>query len=393
MVGNFDINNLPYMSVEEIVEAVRKGFVTVAELRERGLYGEKLEKVLRLLEEDTPSFRDRDGSAPLTFENTAQFKWDTIDEVQESLPLTRETMPGSGIGSAFTALFSRFSLIGALASPLTRLLRKNTVFSALYAPAAVSFQKWFRLQLHLYDEKQALQVYRKAKRLDPETSIMWENALPMYLEKGMHVRAELSVSGPGVEALRATGELVWNGDLVTEIFVLKVTDPDLESIAGEVELFVEEARVGRLSFQTEVVAPLTESGSRKLAHAEPTKRVFLSYSHLDVKTASAWAEAYRSQGIDVFFDHESLKSGDVIDEEIMRVIEESDLFVLLWSKNAAGSSYIEREYRHALRFAYPQKDRESATIVIKPYSIAPQADPPAALKNLYHFKWAGGQMI
>ena len=69
---------------------------------------------------------------------------------------------------------------------------------------------------------------------------------------------------------------------------------------------------------------------------------------------------------------------------LRKSIDESDLFILLWSENAAQSDYVEKEYLHALRRTYPQVQRQDASIEFRPYFIDPIADPPEKLRNIYN---------
>ena len=261
--------------------------------------------------------------------------------------------------------------------------RKNAVFAALYAPTSTQINQWFRVQVHLYEEGAANAVHQKAKKIDEKAELMGYNPLSMKLRKGMQVNAELTIYDKGVRVNRASQSLVWSGRLTSVVFVAKADDPSLKSIAGDVVLSVDNAPVGVLTFSMEVSSSPDET--TKLGSAKEFKKVFISYAHEDVTTASVVASAYRAQGIPYFFDHHSLEAGSVFDAEIRRNIADSDLFMLLWSKNAAKSEYVEKEYLHAMQYAYPQRDKESATLEFRPFFIDPIAEPPAKLKPIYNF--------
>lgn len=60
------------------------------------------------------------------------------------------------------------------------------------------------------------------------------------------------------------------------------------------------------------------------------------------------ALAYKAQGVDYFFDRDKLNPGDVYEEKIFDYIDNSDLFILCWSKNAEKSEYVAKEKNLAM---------------------------------------------
>jgi hypothetical protein len=117
------------------------------------------------------------------------------------------------------------------------------------------------------------------------------------------------------------------------------------------------------------------------------KKIFISYSHEDRDKVKYFADAYKIEGRDYFFDRHYLKSGDVYPEEIRNFINTSDLFILCWSANASKSEYVRKELSQALNLAYPKiQPREKARLTIRPISIDPRADPPDEMKDIYNFE-------
>ena len=103
------------------------------------------------------------------------------------------------------------------------------------------------------------------------------------------------------------------------------------------------------------------------------------------KTVEALVFAYKSLGVDVFYDKQSLLAGDIFEELIFEYIDTSDLFILCWSQNAAKSDYVIKAKNRALLHAYPQQSLKDATLKIIPISISPKADLPEDMINIYHF--------
>lgn len=258
----------------------------------------------------------------------------------------------------------------------------QTVYSALYAPGDVEQQEWFKVQVHLYTADESDKVEKKAKALDPDTRIMEYNPLSLQLRKGTSVDVELSVDDSNVEVKTPSRTIVWNGELTSAVFSVRtLAGFKGHSITGEVTLSVGGIPVGMLTFISRIGSGKSASGFAEVL-SNPFRKAFISYSHKDVQTAEVMASVLRAQKLPYFFDHHSLESGEVFDEEIIKRIDDCDLFLLVWSQNAAESDYVRKEYTHAMTLSYPQIPKDAATITIKPLSIEPLAEPPAELRKL-----------
>ena len=53
--------------------------------------------------------------------------------------------------------------------------------------------------------------------------------------------------------------------------------------------------------------------------------------------------------MDIFFDVESLRSGDDWNKKIRREIDKRDILFLCWSKYARDSEWVDYEWRYALK--------------------------------------------
>ena len=101
----------------------------------------------------------------------------------------------------------------------------------------------------------------------------------------------------------------------------------------QVNIFVNGAIAGEMIFTTKLVNAPRRLNTKVVA--KPTKKLFISYSHKDLKAAEKIARIHEALGIDVFFDKHRLKSGYIYSEEISKFIQSADTFVLCWSQNAA----------------------------------------------------------
>lgn len=78
------------------------------------------------------------------------------------------------------------------------------------------------------------------------------------------------------------------------------------------------------------------------------RKVFLSYSLKDLDLAERVESVLPVTGDIVLLDAVSLRSGERWEDRLEELIKEADIFVLLWSENAAKSKYVRREWETAL---------------------------------------------
>jgi hypothetical protein len=73
----------------------------------------------------------------------------------------------------------------------------------------------------------------------------------------------------------------------------------------------------------------------------------------------------------------TLRPGDIWNPKIFAAIDESDLFVVIWSKNARDSKWVKKESRYALKLC---EQRGSPDFVPIPVEGPPIASVPRGLK-------------
>jgi hypothetical protein len=78
-------------------------------------------------------------------------------------------------------------------------------------------------------------------------------------------------------------------------------------------------------------------------------KIFISYSAADQQVAHHIAELLQLSGHDVFFDSSALVTGERITDCLVRELEAANVVVVLLSRNAARSKWVESELAHALR--------------------------------------------
>jgi TIR domain len=61
------------------------------------------------------------------------------------------------------------------------------------------------------------------------------------------------------------------------------------------------------------------------------------------------AQELQASGLETFIDVLTLRSGDKWDRKIFAAIDDCDLFVVIWSRNARDSQWVKKESHYALK--------------------------------------------
>ena len=110
--------------------------------------------------------------------------------------------------------------------------------------------------------------------------------------------------------------------------------------------------------------------------ALPRTDVFISYSSADRDVARRLANDLKSAGVGVWYDEFHLKAGDPILHTIRDGIEQSDVLLVLVSKNSIASKWVDRELRDAF-----ERFGERGTPVIIPVRVD-NAPVPGFLQSI-----------
>ena len=77
-------------------------------------------------------------------------------------------------------------------------------------------------------------------------------------------------------------------------------------------------------------------------------RVFISYARKDEKRIKGHVGLLRAAGVDAFLDTRGLEPGDVWERVLEENVKSCDRMIVFWSKKAAKSEWVRREYQQAI---------------------------------------------
>ena len=248
-------------------------------------------------------------------------------------------------------------------------------FSA-FAPAEVEASAAFILDIWAHRADQWAQVLELAQSLN-RTSLVGRKG-PAFLSSGTTLTVTVDV--PGFSTNDPVDVIIWSGIASNASFLLNAP-PDAENgpRAGKATIAVAGVPITKLVFTLNV-------GKRQAPHIDRLHHqevrpstAFASYASQDRKDVLARVQGMQKANpcLDVFLDVLSLRSGQHWEQQLSYMILTRDVFFLFWSRNAAASTWVEREWQLAL------KERGIDYIDPVPLEDPEAAPPPKPLSSLH----------
>ncbi len=147
--------------------------------------------------------------------------------------------------------------------------------------------------------------------------------------------------------------LGWDGDIRNVSFIVKAPAALAPGVyPGIAKLMKGQLPFASIAFDLAVTSPTAkvEAPPEPLkARVQRIARAFASYASQDRAEVLRRVQGIQATGMDVFLDVVNLRSGQDWERAIYHEIDTSDGFFLFWSRNAAQSNWVEREWRYALK--------------------------------------------
>lgn len=172
-------------------------------------------------------------------------------------------------------------------------------------------------------------------------------ALEAPISRGDRIEIELSMPGAQIDDPR--GSLLWDGRAQSVQFgVTLPRELAQQALTGTVAVSRNDVPIGHLKFQLAIdpAAPggeLEPVGNRTCNY----KYAFISYASKDREDMLKVLQGFAVNGIRYFADVLTIEPGARWARRIEAGIDECDLFLLIWSKQAKASEWVKREVLHA----------------------------------------------
>ena len=262
--------------------------------------------------------------------------------------------------------------------------REQVAFTSHY-PREVELQVWDRLLVFiaLDTEKAAAQVEALAEerlqhRRDGYRAATTSKAASLRRKTRLTIVPELA--GFRLDPASITTE--WIDDVQCYDFRLRAEDSSFgRAVNGRIAILEGPVLRGEIPlsiFVRGVRQPPLGTDHMVKAHVSGYRNTFASYSHKDEQVVRAYEAIAESTGDRFLRDVRTLRAGEEWDPKLLKLIDQADVFQLFWSKHAAESRAVEREWRHALELL------PSRANFVRPVYWTPQPWPIPPELQLIH---------
>jgi CheY-like chemotaxis protein len=257
------------------------------------------------------------------------------------------------------------------------------VFFTAYHPKEGKVDTWHTLLVYAHLLSALGTVRKDAKRFDQEIKTRKETTSAAFtrIVRGTEITIVPACEGITFNPERIT--LKWMEDFHRAEFRFKA-DQSLvgDAAKGHISIYAGPLLIGTLKFamlfnETESPTPIDHEEQAKMYSKDA---IFISYSHQDTDFVLYFRNILEATGYDVLIDIDDLRSGQIWNDELRRMIERADIFQLFWSSNSSQSKYCQQEWEHALKQNRPEG-------YIRPvYWQKPLPKPPDKLSK-FHFTY------
>ena len=216
-------------------------------------------------------------------------------------------------------------------------------FSAV-APKQIVKGEYAMIDITVYEEQYRNIVDRIIANADEEVKEVlggWQNVM-----ENTQIRIVLASPDIRVEDCEETQE--WKGKYLIFNFPVEIPeDYAKKQILFIASVYLNDVIATKLKF---IVKCTSEEQQQLEILREDICKAFISYASQDRAKVATIIQGMKKArpDMDIFFDVESLRSGEYWEKALRREIEARDVLFLCWSNSAKNSEWVEKEWRYAL---------------------------------------------
>jgi hypothetical protein len=256
----------------------------------------------------------------------------------------------------------------------------------VFAPPSARQGEAFLVQVFAHLPEQAQAASALASEFSERARRRGYQSLGTEIPRGTTLTFDLFM--PGLEVDEPVQSLIWNGRPASVQFGVTVPYPgDTGMLIGTVAASIDSVPVGHIKFEFTVAVANAEPSSLEPQpvgdEAHGYAMAFCSYASEDRDEVVSRVQMLSALGIGYFVDIMSLDPGDRWKQKLYEHIDECDLFLLFWSRNAKRSDWVRKEADYALQ---RKGDDTFAPPEIRPIIIeGPPVVPPWEELSYLHF--------
>jgi TIR domain/FHA domain len=283
---------------------------------------------------------------------------------------------------AFEDLLSK-EFGGAQAAPtkpteaaIPRKYPSERVEFTVFSPKLILTSSTFCLDVWAYLPSEYSNVIELQKSLDRTNLLARKLGVP--LEKGAILAIRIEI--PGFKILEPIDTIVWNGAATNASFVVDVPDNiKVGNYSGKAVIQFQGISIAKVTFIINIASTANSNCINYPVTLRYPQSAFASYATENREEVLSRIQGMKKivPNLDVFIDVFSLRSGEDWQAKLEEHVPTKDIFYLFWSKYAASSEWVEREWRLAL-------DRRGISYIDPvPLDEPDKASPPQELNSLH----------
>ena len=219
----------------------------------------------------------------------------------------------------------------------------DEVLFSVVAEKAVGRDESRLVEIAMYEEAMRQRVMDEIKsEFDGQT--LEKSSHPIWAEQGAQVTVMLFADGITIEENQIT--YCWRGKYLRFSFEYYVPeDYSRRQISFKAIVYINDVIATTLRFIVNVSQEQQQDAVP--CFRSDVRSAFLSYSRDDIEAVTYMLQAIKRArpDLDVFFDVETLRTGERWEERLYSEILKRDKLFLCWSSAAARSIWVEREWR------------------------------------------------
>lgn len=287
--------------------------------------------------------------------------WNDIDKGIDFRKLKSASPKSKGPNSAPPKKIDRFSLFKksvkktfqrvrsekpkqTVSKPSPKIELKKVQFSAI-APTSIKEETYTSIDIIMYENQFRYVIDEEIKKR--EVPVQETKSGMIGAERGAVVK--ICLSSPDIEITENEETQIWQSDYLNFRFVILVPEQyKKHQILFHATVYINEVIATKLKF-------IMNCASNRKQEAKISRNdifsAFISYASEDRKRVATIIQGLKiaRPDLDIFFDVESLRSGENWKETLGREIEKRDILFLCWSHFAKQSEWVDREWRYALK--------------------------------------------
>ncbi len=260
----------------------------------------------------------------------------------------------------------------------------DVLFSAFH-PRAVNVGDWHKLLVYAHLQEAIDAVKTDAGQVLGLKSADYRQSEAKATAKIVAgTEITLVPQAEGLEFKPAQAAVIWSGNWQRAEFEMMATEKRAgHVVTGSIACYVGPLLIADIRLPVVVKRPgdepVPEAPDQTVQSAKMYQAVFASYSHADTQVVEAVETAYKALGMDYLRDVMTLKSGQKWSDQLLKMIEEADIFQLFWSGSSSKSAYVEQEWQYALSLA----SRKGPAFIRPVYWERPIPKVPKDLRALH----------